>query len=41
MNVLRIIFDPTINGGVNGVAIGVYSVAVILGLTAYFERNKS
>ena len=39
MTMFRILFDLTVNGGWNGVAIGFYSVVAVLILTAYLERK--
>lgn len=39
MNMLRILLDLSVNGGWNGVAIGFYTVIVVLILTAYLKRR--
>lgn len=40
MNMLRILLDLSVNGGWNGVAIGFYSIAAVLILTAFIERKR-
>lgn len=39
MTFLKILLDPTVNGGWNGCAIGFYSIIAVMALTAYLERK--